>query len=746
MPKRTAEETEWMDHLDESGEDFTFEDGSCSGIDILYQNTDMDVPPQQETDDLQGLSGIPDGLFAQSESGPGAEILDTEDGFDLSAMLSVDEGAIALDPAVKQAASLANLDWLDPTQRQDPDRLPQELLPDQPPLQSIPVLEEAWGVNRRTTGLEIVPNMDPDYVRVEDTLKIDKSQDKSASEIDTAHAVAVMQRAFRRSHFGMNLDDIKTEVFEELGPKSHMAKNAMRALEAEHGLVGTVFIRASVFPGIVNGKWVKEIRKQARTARYVITDDERVADKLKMTAVKAVPWKKAARHYVPRLKAAGYEVPDKGTAQDGLRRMFLAGPGKPVHVPTPKPIDVRPADRISTEDATVAFYSTPAQERDVVEITSRQVEAARKKALLQIAKWAKRGMLAQEDAYKLWKSNASPLMLLKTGARLIAASGGNPTYEGLGTRQPKVADMSREAAWEALQQAERQEVRKAAELEAARLKKARVHVGKMVRGGLITKGEGQRLVNKCKTARELMDYASAVVAHREQSSGADMEAAESRDYQGAIQRAAMQPRYEDADMPVLDQKIARIASESGLRVGDFHGMLKWTRQQMTEGMVGKDLDDMLRSKFGTPLLRAGAPLIRDVRAQHEGLAGHLYVDADAYMTPHGVDGCKTAASKHRVNGLKYVMASERCTSCVFAKEGSCSQYRKEIVQTIPVRNASEYQARVIEMADAPDAVVTGNMFHTQEFNLTSSLDDIGLSDSAPQGSLDGIVFDDGMEI
>jgi hypothetical protein len=220
-----------------------------------------------------------------------------EDGIDLSGMWE-NHGS-------DKAASLQDLSWLEDSSENfenfsDPNDI-------------VPELEAAWLRNqKRATGL--LPN--------KGALRTPQIKETPLSPRDIVNAV---RHASRRSHFGDDLEAIGTELAAKLGKQAPVAEKAWRRIASEHGLVGRVFIRESSFPGLRRGEWVKELKKFATSAAFVLTEDSGVAAKLGKQAVTEIPWKKAYTFYAPRLTAAGFRVAS-GDPKKALQKAFLTGP------------------------------------------------------------------------------------------------------------------------------------------------------------------------------------------------------------------------------------------------------------------------------------------------------------------------------------------------------------------------------------------------------------------------------------
>jgi hypothetical protein len=180
--------------------------------------------------------------------------------------------------------------------------------------------------------------------------------------------------------------------------------------------------------------------------------------------------------------------------------------------------------------------------------------------------------------------------------------------------------------------------------------------------------------------------------------------------------------------------------------------VRWARQQMSEGFASRDLDSLIAYRVEPRVKWAAQQQLVHVRGKHEGLSGHLYVDAAAYATPKTAKGCEEGALRHRANQLRYVLAMERCDGCVFKNvDGVCQKYNKTLIDEIP-DGAEAFRRQALASHDMSDAEETASMFHdndiraasnpnpVDEFGLhNSSLDEVETED-ATRPSLDGIFF------
>jgi len=270
-------------------------------------------------EDLQYNSGVLEGVLEPTLTDPPA--LPT----------GLTKGAAAdMDLTAMLEESLVDLDWLDPTQLQDPDRLPKN-----PVNLAIPELEEAWGVNRRTDGLKVYAR-DLNQARYEDSLKRSSSGKKaSAKQLEQ-----VATHAMRRSVAHQNIDTIVKEALESMGEEMGRVAHLLKAVREDHGLAGNVFVRASAFPSYGGGKWTSFIKKYASGARYLIVSPEDLKQATWIQngrcthtgkrAVLQVPWEEAWKHYAPLLELSGRKAASVGDRRKALREAFLSLPEKGV--------------------------------------------------------------------------------------------------------------------------------------------------------------------------------------------------------------------------------------------------------------------------------------------------------------------------------------------------------------------------------------------------------------------------------
>jgi len=781
-----------------NGDEITFSEtnGTTFGLDGF----DFDIADNAGAEDsarlpeAKGISRLPDGIVTSAEAAPDyVEAMRSDDGPALDDMLSEEEGAFPPDEEIdKVAAAIVNLDWLDPTQPQDPARLPEKK-----PI--VPQLDDQWGFGERTDGISLVPNVDKDYA---DAQAAGKGDPVSTLPQDVKQDA--LAKAARAVHWGVPAREALLELARTAGVG--LARAARPMLEADEGLAGKVFVRASAFPGIRKGLWIDKLKQGARGARWVLTDDRTVAERLGMVMASEVPWDEAVAHYLPKLVplAGGAKLASwPGDPRRTLREAFAAVAAAPVPVPDTgmKPVVVE-----ATEQARV-----PVRPKEVpVEPLERRVAARKERdALVKIARWVVSGMLSKEDAVRIKLAGGTPDQMIDAAEAVMASPKGASSYGGVGVDAkipgPVDSPSARKAAanWE-----ERKRLISVLSI--------------MVKKGTLTTDEVDRIVSGGKTNEGIRDLAAAVI--RKKAAAARKVAKEPAEYSGPVQKQAVFHKTFSADrqtreveaslrlkaMAVLEKAvaakllskdaadaiversktaadiktalevhlsapkdaavyggpgegqanafvpgkapakapdpevsaIAKAAKAAGVNSKDVVGLLKWARVRMAEGAAGSSLDAALGARFPKKILAAVAPLLGAVRKVHEGASGHFYVDAAAYASPTGTTGCEANASKHRANAIKYVLAMPRCGGCVFANaDGVCQQYNKKIASEFPHAELEGRRRRVLALADASDAETTAALFDPKEYNLQSPLaEDIGLDDTVTPKKLGAVLF------
>jgi len=688
---------------------FEFDSEYGEGPARARKDPDPDLPRSQN-----GLAALPDG-FTGTDGGDDLEYTLLEAG---------DEGGVGdLGSLVKSASSgLVDLTWLE-TAEQDPNRLPEN-----PTEKMLEELSHAWGANRRTDGIRLMPNVEYSEPDPSHTAGLPGDPRPAKALMPPRQKFRdIVAHAMRLSALGASLDRIAVEVAALAGPAIREPKlaSALRAVRAEHGAVGKVYLRDSAFPGLLTGKWDAAIKKRCASANYWLTTPGSKLSAydryLGKQVVTSVPWAEALDHYRPMLEASGKKVAsvDRGgvTPVEGAKIALLSAlAADSIRSRKDANFPVQPGtDEMSLREARKLFAETPSQVRAVVQKDATL--SLKRKVEAQFAAWQKTGLLSNEDARKILAHKADPRDHLRAGAALIAAtSRKEASYEGQGVGIKTPERKTRDAAWAALKEAE---ITKLAN------DRVRTALAALVTDGGISQRDSDRILASGLSPKEMLRLANDRA--KDTTKARETPVAKAVKYSGAVFK-----------------EVASSKTASEERPQEVNRLLKWASVQMNEGMAGNDLDHLLRAKFAEEILKqASEPLIQ-LRKKHEGLAGHVYVDASVYASPRGVTGCEQGALIHRANQVKALLQMERCGSCAANVEGTCQKYNKALVTAAPVPNPARYQREMIRLANGTDADQVQAMFNAYdpgEFDLQNdNLDTLEYDNSPAPAYLNDVLF------
>lgn len=651
-----------------------------------------------------------------------------------------------LTSALEDESGLADLAWLADA-GQDPERLPES-----PVDLSIPELEQAWGVDRRTNGVAVFAQ-DLDAARYEESLQSEsEGLTRSASELEE-----IIVRAMRRSAMGHSLKEILIEASAKAGSDSHRIAKAMRMVSDEHGLAGNVFIRASAFPGIAKGKWSSAARKATKMAKYIVVSERDFGSTriqngqctlTGKTAVQDVPWKEALQHYRPLLRVSGRN-PEGDNAKHALRIAFLSEPNAPKSDGSSLPVYIQ--ELVSSEEAQASIKQASVH-RSVVEVSEEHVRS-------RIASWEAAGMLSPGIARSLVESRRTPnekldaaLMVVKAVEKKAFSGAPNQAVDAAQARQEaRLSDLKGRTASREQALARTASLKRSQELD----KRIAMVIEQIERGA-----RGAQL--KAIVARLIPDeYAPEAVrrlAPAIKKANALDEGAEQATYSGPTFERA-QPQRQAVELTVSDA-VVKAANDAGVKVAEIRGVLRWARQNMSEGFAGKELDDLLEGRFSRSVLTASKNLIGELRQEHEGLSGFLYVDAESYASPSGISGCEKGGTKHRANQITSVLEMSKCQGCTRAQkmeDGTmkCAVYNKMLVpsETLIDPEIQQLRAANIRSVGMTDAEVTASIFtpsttyDAAEYNLRNAeltdltLDSFAETERVEQVSFGGFVWE-----
>jgi hypothetical protein len=694
----------------------------------LKENPPANPVPQPST---SGLAQLPDGLI---QAGDFEEVLagveqEQEGGMDLEGLGIVAKTAPNVD---RSDTGIIDHSWLSDAY-QDPARLP-----DKPVDNGIPDLQEAWG--DRTDGITRVDLYDRAAISYEDALQHEEDDDP----LHRDKLAKLVRMAMRKSAAGTSMTLIKKALIDQLGPEvAVQIRNPVRAIEAEHGLAGNVYIRASAYPRLQHGKWTKELKKAAKGCRYLVAaegeDCESCATALGLQVVASpneIEWSKELDRRAAELRATRQEPKTASNSpRDRLRGWYL-GASRQVRldIETTKVRHTTPSDMVTAAEATQAVADFKVPHRVVLSLTQRWKKADVQKAVEKVGAMVQAHLVTPEEAQKLLESKAHPREILKAAARIAltvkkaAYSGGEPETQDEG--------ITKEAAWDGLRVAEAKVTEFEEEM---RRRNASDDTKQRVR--LI-----QAQINAGMKGKRLAAFIRKALPTRQDAFAAQPLLAPILKKTGALNPKAPETKqYEDATFTRHQASSPEIA----VPVREIRKAARWVRQQMTEGTAGTELDQLIQLRLDPKVRAASEGVITEARQEHEGLSGHLYVEAAAYASPEGMAGCDEGALKHRANGVQFVKSMERCDGCVFKNADSvCQKYNKELVDEIQTEDREAFRRQVLASHEMTDQEQLAAMFSVgaeatesaMEFDLhNAALDDVDTEAPAHE-ALDGIFF------
>lgn len=637
-------------------------------IPTTSRTTGMAAPPRSEN----GMAKLPDGIVTNPRAAAvGDDLFMGVDGTDVGDLSGM----------VREAAHLSDLSWLELAE-QDPDRLPKQHND-----KALQGLAEAWGTTDRTDGVEIIPNVvvpPPPRSQVallpgDDTMRqlVASAMRKSAFGVPFQNIVADLG-----AHLGVALARVHTD------PRLQKLAASIRSVKAEHGIVGTVYLRDSAFPGLLTGKWDREIKKRCASAHYWLTrPGSKLAayqNYLGKKVVTEIPWEEALSHYRPTLEASGKRLAS-GAPKTVLVAALLQRSEK-AEREVAHTYHLTPSETVTSREAWRVFASAPAPKREILQKDS--VRLTVHQATKKFARWVTAGLITEDRAREILASGLSPEDALVEGATHIATTTKRVGYTGTGVGVKAPVRTTKSAA-----DAQREQVKLVSDL----------------------KARAAQTAQKRDAAQAQATTKLAALTAKSQYEGEGLGA--------SVHTGSRQSRTS----------------------GDTRPVLKYAMTQMNEGAAGNDLDVLLNSRFSQDYLKGASEQLVQIRKKHEGLAGHVYIAADAYATPTGTTGCDKGALIHRANQVKAVLQMERCGSCAHNTSGHCQKYAKQLVALAPVANPEKYQRETIRLANSDDSERTAAMFNAYdpgEFDLQNdSLDTFDYDNLPDNKTLHGVLFE-----
>jgi hypothetical protein len=752
---------------------FSLTNGSNYMLDGFHFDTEYNdgVLDGARLPEAKGIAGLPRGIVPPD----GNLHSDMPDGLAVEADLNMAE----LTRDAGQDINLVDHSWL--ASQPEPDlkgvRSLEEVIKNMeegnlndPEASNLKALQELWG-SASTDGTTIIPNtnhknepyLNP-YRKEQSKLPGDSYREKK-------------EKAYRKL------------AFDNLDLKSVEDKELRGRLSKDSGLYGKVYIRASHFPGIFNGKWDAEINKKCASCMYLIakgTPFDRFLGMEVVASVKDISWKKAHSLLKPKFEACGIEKEAGSSYKEKIKSLFSQMSKQPESVAT--------QTWFPNHDGTSNLKKTSTIVEKVDSREHRETSTAQRRLEKIAGQLVSQGFLGESETTKALNSKGTPTekinLLYRMASRPSAASDYSGQGESTSYFNMKKEKISREAS------VPRKEEREYAK----RQKSAMLKISQLLRAGEISYEEVGEAIQGKKTPEDKLASVLEVIARpAEQRSYQEYSLTEHR--MTKARNKAVEPlpsrekrananswkaanakvdkllstgllgkeQYEKIssiedpnDFVRKAFEFAATPSESNVYVGEETAHVlghkksnvvsateqkvsSWLKRKMSEGAVGEELNILLTSRFNENVVHEYQSKIASLRDEHEGLSGHAYVDAEAYLS-NGTEGCDKGALIHRANQIPTLLKTSKCGSCVFNSQGTCQKYNKVIVASVSevVENPADYKEEMIRIANSTDsekiASLFSNTYDPNQFNLSSS-EHIQLNVEAPKDKdLGNILF------
>lgn len=410
---------------------FTWTDGSGMLLDTFRHDMEegAGVSEAGRLPQTKGMSSLPPGILTPESSsqapygthnythdggGKGRLSFDENQLVDLSVVLSSDRPRL---PA---------LDWLEVDESDMyPDLLPKNCI------DSIPELEEAWGVRRRTDGLSIDNPLSAVASRLEsNTVDLAYARSQSLEKSPTLRRFSsrdlkdIKRTASRRIAAGDDIRQVLADTANLLGEESSRVSKAMTKLQGEVGLLGNVYIKASSYPACHQGDWTEHVAKTSRTAKYVVAGKKcsgcvfgsgGSCQMFGKSLVASVPWNEALDSYRNYFDLSGVRLAS-GDAKEALRSAFLA---PPVVAKREREHPVDQSQAFERLEARLAKHRIEEMHRDVAEVRVRQAKLKTAKLAAYLHHLRDNGLLTEVQTKSLLASSKAPVKVYKMAKRLV---------------------------------------------------------------------------------------------------------------------------------------------------------------------------------------------------------------------------------------------------------------------------------------------------------------------------------------
>lgn len=481
---------------------YTLTSGSNYMLDGFQFDTEYNggVLEKARLPEAKGLSSLPSGMIP-NDSPLFSEIPSHTD----------DEGGIHLGDFIKEASDqyvpIVDHSWLakEPKENLEGSRSKKDIYEEMDEGfysdSALKELESAWSTS--TTGLELVPNENrkhPKYTNPERDIDSLPGDDYRAN----------IEKAMRRSAYGEPIRTVVADLKNEMGRRYN--ESIGEKIASEHGLHGKVYIKEEAFPGIFNGKWDKVIKKRCASAMYIIPNvQDCVYDyHLGRKVVNNINWKKAFETYSPKLKTIGVRLGSGDNYKNRLKSAFLATPPSPIQPQTWFETQEDLTKKYSSEEAQSKFASYKPEETNVGTLRDKEVQNLHNKFMSLASNLVKLGLSTKNQVLRIASSEndyhtkiqslkvlASKPVLTKTGK-----------YLGSGVNAGTMAGKSFNNDFGHFDTAKQREL-------AIRSKVAEDKVGRLIKAGLISLDQMEKLACGCGNPEEAVQNALDFIAQNQ---------------------------------------------------------------------------------------------------------------------------------------------------------------------------------------------------------------------------------------
>ena len=678
---------------------YALTNGSNYMLDGFHFDTEYGngVSEKARLPEAKGLSALPSGMIPLDSAGAS----DIPNGIEAESHMDLEE----MSKSANQLPDIIDHSWLAEESKANLEgvRNKDDVLEhfaegrfEHPAVNQLKTLEECWG--QRTTGLDIVPN-DNRKVKV-------KKKETPVAKLPQD----LVKRAMRELSYGQTPQAILDQI---VGLSDDEYTKLASKLDAHYGLAGNVYIREADFPHLFSGKWSKTISKRCASAQYIIPLSEDCAfDRfLGMSVTKSIPWKKAYKSYSPKLDSYGVRKASGESFKTRLKNAFIdLGQGR-VDLPAPSETwyetQLDPTEGVTLSEAKDALRESEHESFEVLSPKQIEIKKLAQRFSRISSDLVREGFITEAQASMVRKASGSYGDKIEILYQIASQPVSSQEYQGSGKQASFfVSDYKKEIG-----EVEPKHVTEG--------RKIAAQIDRYIAQGILSESE--------------VDSALSLPSKKRYAALCEL-----------IKKGSMPKKaeYSGHNYTAHTQRTASAPKEDGLALQEKK-VAKWVRQRMSEGEVGESLDELLRAKYSSEVLGNHESRIASLRSSHEGLSGHVYVDAEAYMTK-GVEGCDKGALIHRANQIPTLLKTAKCNSCVFNSCGTCQKYNKQVVASVDevVEDSGDYQREMIRLANASDSEKTAAMFNAydpNEFNLSQD-SNISLEESADHETISEVLF------